>query len=358
MKILIVAGGTGGHIFPAIRLAEEISSMKSDEVIFITSSRPKHMDLLNRKNIRSYSLPIIAMQSGSIFSILNFAIRLLIGIVKSLILLLRLRPGIVIGFGGYVTGPILLLASLSGAKTIIHEQNVYPGRANRILARFVDRIAVNFSESTGYLKGFESKVFISGNPLRREILSRIPYPVSNIPEKTFTLLAMGGSQGSQTLNRIIPKALDLIGDDKKKMLEIVHISGDRDRDEVMRSYRDKNIKNRVLSFTDEIHKFYNESDFVISRSGATTISELLFLAKPSILIPYPYAQNHQRFNAEVLSKKGAAVLIEEAQLTAEALKDAIVKFMDKEFLSEMSARVKKKDEDQDPCLTLMKEVFA
>ena len=352
MRILIVAGGTGGHIFPAIRLAEEISSRKSAEVIFITSSRPKDRDLLSRKNIRSYSLPIIAMQSKSIFSILNFAIRLVIGTIKSLILLLRLRPGIAIGFGGYVTGPIMLLASLSGIKTIIHEQNVYPGRANRILARFVDRIAVNFSESIGHLKGFESKVFISGNPLRREIKEE------RGSGEHFTILAMGGSQGSQTLNRVIPEALDLVGDDKKKMLEIIHISGDRDRDEVIKSYRDKNIKNRVLSFTDEIHKFYNESDFVISRSGATTVSELLFLAKPSILIPYPHAQNHQRFNAEVLSKKGAAVLIEEDMLTPEGLKDAIVRFMDKEFLTEMSVKVKKKDETHDPCLILMKEVFA
>ena len=350
MKIFVVAGGTGGHLFPAIKLTEEICQRHIAEVIFITSSRKQDKTSLQNKGILFFTLPIIGFQIRSPWYVLSFMVRLIIGTIKSLFLLLRFRPSVVIGFGGYVTGPIVLLAAMLNTKTIIHEQNVYPGRANRILSRFVDKIAINFPETKKYLKGMANKVIVSGNPLRKSLKR---------DKKTntgFTILAMGGSQGSHALNRLVPEALGLISGDKKKALNVIHIAGNKEKDDVTKAYQDKEVRNRVFSFTDEIGRLYNESDFVIARAGATTVSELLYLGKPSILIPYPYAGAHQRLNAKILSDAGIAVLLEEKQLTSKLLSDNIMKFMDKGVLAEMAGKVT--DQNKDACEILIKECVA
>lgn len=350
MKILIVAGGTGGHLFPAIRLAEHIKFQRSGDILFITSCSKQDRAILEEKNITFKTLPVIGLQSRKVLPILNFAMRLVAGTIKSLFLLLQFRPSAVIGFGGYVSGPILLLGVLFRVKTIIHEQNVYPGKTNRILANFVDKIAISFPEAVEYLKKFESKIIISGNPLRLGLKR------SQNRSAQFTVLAMGGSQGSHTLNKLIPEAAGLIQDDRKKALEIIHISGYREKDEVIKAYQAKGIRSRVFSFIGQIDKLYYESDFVIARAGATTVSELLYLAKPSILIPYPYANGHQRLNAKILEDMGTAVLLEEQGLTPEDLRDVMVKFMDKDTLLSMSSRVKE-GVSKDACDILIKAVF-
>lgn len=334
MRILIVAGGTGGHLFPAIRLAEEIGAQKIGEVLFVASRRKQDSRALKKKNINFNTLPIVPLQSKNPVAILNFIARLIAGTIKSLFLLFKFRPSAAIGFGGYISGPIILLAALFGIKTIIHEQNVYPGKTNRILARFTDKIALSFSETRQYLKRFESKIIVSGNPLRQGLKRR------EKKKEAFTILIMGGSQGAHALNKLIPEAVALMEDGKKRGLEVIHLSGNRDKDEVTRFYNNKGIKNRVFSFTDQMADIYNECDFVIARAGATTVSELLHLAKPAILIPYPHGNGHQRFNAKALEEKGGAVLIEEEGLTPKDLRDTILKVMDKDMLSGMSDRLK------------------
>ena len=350
-KIFIVAGGTGGHLFPAIRLAEEVRLLLSAEILFVTSCRREDGIILKEKNIAFKTLPIIGFQPRRVLGILNFIVRLIVGTIKSLFLIFHFRPSVVIGFGGYISGPILLAAALFRIKTIIHEQNVYPGKTNRILSNFVDRIAISFPETKEYLKKSGSKIILSGNPLRQGL--------EKIRRKgdTFTILAMGGSQGSHALNKLIPEAVGLMEDCKKKALEIIHISGYKEKDQVLTSYRHKDIKSRVFSFTEEIAKFYNESDFVIARAGATTVSELLYSAKPSILIPYPHADGHQRLNAKVLEEMGSAILLEEQGLGAGDLRDAMIKLMDREVLGNMSQKVKG-DNAKDACDILIKEIIA
>jgi UDP-N-acetylglucosamine--N-acetylmuramyl-(pentapeptide) pyrophosphoryl-undecaprenol N-acetylglucosamine transferase len=350
MKVFIVAGGTGGHLFPAIRLAEEISSRKAADVLFVTSSRKQDTDFLKEKNLEFRTLPVIGMKSGGIKRTFIFLLMLFTGTLKSAYLLARFRPACVIGFGGYVSGPILLLASLSGIRTVIHEQNVYPGRANRMLARFVDRIALNFNESTQYLKGFESKIVISGNLLRKGLKK------TQRAGDVFTILAMGGSQGAHILNTMVPRALGLLGPDRKSKLGVVHITGYKDTEDVKKAYENSRVSGRILEFTHDMDKIYAESDFVISRAGATTVSELMYLAKPSILIPYPYAKGHQRLNAMVLERAGLGVSIEEKNLTAEVLKDNIIRMMDRRTLIEMSAKIADVKKE-DACGILMKEVL-
>ena len=347
LKIFVVAGGTGGHLFPAIRLTEELCQRHIAEVIFVTSSRKQDIANLQDKGILFFTLPIVGFQIRGFWYVSSFIVRLIFGTMKSLFLLLRCRPSVVIGFGGYVTGPIVLLAAMLNIKTIIHEQNVYPGRANKILSRFVDKIAINFPETKKYLKGMAHKVIVSGNPLRKSLKR------GKKTNTGFTILTMGGSQGSHALNRLVPEALGLISGDKKKVIDVIHIAGNKEKDDVTKAYHDRKVRNRVFSFTDEIGRLYNESDFVIARAGATTVSELLYLGKPSILIPYPHAGAHQRLNAKILSDAGIAVLLEEKQLTVQLLSENITKFMDKGVLADMAGKVT--DRNNDACEILIKE---
>ena len=350
MRILIASGGTGGHLFPAIRLARELKARGMDKVLFATSCRNQDSAILKREHMRFCVLPVIPLQSCNIFDILNFGWRLISDTIKSLFLLLSFRPEVVVGFGGYVSGPIVLLAALSGIKTVIHEQNVSPGKTNRVLARFVDRIAVSFSETRAYLKRFDSKIVVSGNLLRQGLKK------TSSKKDTFTILTMGGSQGAHALNKLVPEAAGLINGDTKKDLEMVHISGSRECGEVANAYNNKGIKSRVIAFTEAMSDIYNECDFVISRAGATTVSELLFLGKPSILVPYPHAGGHQRLNAKVLEDAGIAVLLEEEGLTAEGLREWIVGFMDKAKLATMAKKIQGPGHNKDACEILIKEI--
>ena len=337
---------------PAMALAREIKARNVGEVLFVISSRKQDRDIISGKGIDFKALNIISLQSKSLFGILKFLIKLFAGTIESIFTLLEFRPDTVVGFGGYVSGPIVLLASFSGIKTIIHEQNVYPGKANRILAKFVDRVAISFPEARQYLKGLESKIILSGNPLR-EGLKRDERPK---PSEIFNVLIIGGSQGAHKLNTIVPQAIALMRDSRKNMLNITHIAGKNENEDVKESYGKTGVKNRVFSFTEHMARFYNECDFVISRSGAMTVSELLALAIPAILVPYPYAGGHQRFNAMVLEKIGSGILLEEKGLTPGIMRDAILKLMDRNILSAMSARAKDTDK-QDACRILIKELY-
>ncbi|MFH1479079.1 MAG: undecaprenyldiphospho-muramoylpentapeptide beta-N-acetylglucosaminyltransferase [Candidatus Omnitrophota bacterium] len=352
MKILIAAGGTGGHIFPAINLAKGLLEQDVKDVYFLTSSRSQDAMMLEGSNVEFFTVSIEPLQRKGIIPFLNFLFRLITGSLRSAYLLLKIRPVCVVGFGGYVTGPIMLFASMCRIKTIIHEQNVLPGKTNRILARFVSRIAVSFPETVKYLEDFSSKIIVTGNFLRSETMK----PFDKKDESGFRLLVMGGSQGSHALNSVLPEALGLIGKENRFDFEVIHITGYKDKDEVESSYRNNAIKSTVLSFTDEMDRFYNICDFVVSRAGATTISELIYLKKPALLIPYPYGDRHQVFNAKVLEDMGCGVIMEEEDLNIDILKKAIMNFMDKDFLKSMSKKVEKKD--RDALGTLIKEIIA
>jgi len=351
LRVLVVAGGSAGHLFPGICLSEEIISRNIGEVLFVTTSRGEGKELLKKKQIPFILLSIIPFRPKDIFTFLDFVWRFLSSAIKTVILLFRFRPNVVVGFGGYVSGPVLMISSLVGIKTIIHEQNVYPGKANRLLARFVDRIAIGFSETIRYLGRYRTKTVFSGNPLRKELKN-----VSSYRGNTFVVLVIGGSQGARVLNRIVPEAIALLDVELRKSLEVIHIAGYEMKDEVSKAYINLGIKNRVYSFTNEIAYLYNECDFVISRAGAITVSELLYIGKPSILVPYPYAGGHQYLNAEVLTRKGLGLLLDERYLTPKMLSDAIVSFMDRKRLDEMSKGVKERP-DRDPCDILIEEVL-
>ncbi|MFA4991952.1 MAG: undecaprenyldiphospho-muramoylpentapeptide beta-N-acetylglucosaminyltransferase [Candidatus Omnitrophota bacterium] len=336
MRILIVAGGTGGHILPAVTLSQEILSRGMGRVLFVASSKKRDRVLLADKGIDFKIVPVGPLKSRGILAALDFTIRLFAGTIISAFILLRYRPRVVIGFGGYVSGPIVLLASLFGIRTIIHEQNVYPGKANRILARFVDKVAVSFDETKNYLKEFESKIIVSGNPIRKA-LKRDGRKDAG---PGFTLLVIGGSQGAHRLNELVPKAMGLMSKDKRSELSVIHISGEEDMAAVAGKYKEMGVDSRVFSFTEDMAAIYNKCDFVIGRAGAMMVSELIELAIPSILIPYPHAGGHQLANARVLGDKRGAIVLKEEGLDETVLKDALLSMMDSNALEDMALKIK------------------
>ncbi len=328
MKVIIAGGGTGGHVFPAISIAEEISKRDGkNDILFVGTKRGLENDLLLK---RGYKIEHISAEGikgrGPIRSVkaLFSALR---GLMDSVSIIRRFKPDVVLGVGGYVSGPMLLAAAVYGTPTAICEQNTYPGVTNRILGKFVKRIFTTFEESARFFP--RSKVVLTGNPIRSEILQNNNREIKS--EKT-VILVFGGSQGAQKLNRSVPEALAKLDD-----ISVIHQTGPNDYENVKKAYGNYDIEARVLPFIEDMAGAYAEADFVIGRAGAGTISEITALGKPSLLIPYPYAtNNHQMENAKVLERAGASVLVEDKDATPENLLEALTDALRKDKLHSMA----------------------
>jgi len=232
----------------------------------------------------------------------------------------RFRPDIVLGMGGYASGPVVWTAWALGYRTAIHEQNAFPGLANRILGRFVDRIFLSFPDSAHRFP--EKKTILTGNPVRRTMRPR-PSDGSSGPRPEFTLLVFGGSQGAHRLNEAMIEALPHLSE-KKGRWRIIHQTGERDLHEVQRGYEREGWAAEVKSFIEEMDRAYQAADLVLCRAGATTVFELMAMGKPAVLVPYPFAANdHQTLNAQVLVRAGAAVQIRNGNLTGRHLGETL-----------------------------------
>jgi UDP-N-acetylglucosamine--N-acetylmuramyl-(pentapeptide) pyrophosphoryl-undecaprenol N-acetylglucosamine transferase len=239
------------------------------------------------------------------------------------------EPDLVLGVGGYASGPALLAASLSGRPTALLEQNAYVGMTNRILARFVDRAYIAF-EQTQEVFG-ESKSRLTGNPVRHEFVEHARLALAD-PEgfesRARTVLVLGGSQGARKLNEDVPRALAEAGIANRD-LEVVHQTGESMRDEVEATYRELGIRARVVTFIDEIARAYSNAALVVARAGATTLAELCAIGRPSILVPFPFAaDDHQAKNAKALEERGASICIRESELEVGALGAMIGRLLD------------------------------
>lgn len=329
MKILFAGSGSGGHIFPAFALAEEFSKKDNIE-IFVLKTGNKDID----KQIAEKGFKVIAFNLKNVSfatfvsAFLSF-FKLIFAFISSFIILIKVKPDIVLGFGGYHCGPIVMLAHFLGIPTLIHEQNVIPGKANGALAKFVDKIAVSFQESVKYFQS--KKVVFTGCPLRKEIIdvsiddARKEF---NIKDNKFTIFIMGGSKGSHNVNL---KFLEAISDIKNKdNLRIIHITGYQDYEFVLKEYSRMKIDALVFAFLKEIGYAYKLADIAITRAGASSICELIALKIPAIIIPYPFAGGHQLMNAKILSDVGAAVVIEDNKLSVITLKEQISLFISDE----------------------------
>jgi len=320
MKIVIASGSSGGHIFPAIALAERLKK-DNIQILFIGTNG----DIENQIKKRGYSLETLPIRTVSFKSILK-CFGSIIGLMKSFFrtfkILGEIRPDVAIGFGGYISGPVLLGAYFKKIPTMIHEQNVIPGRANYLLSKWVNKVAIAFEGSKKYFK--LNKVRFTGCPIRSEILDidrEEAKKLFNFDNNKFTILVMGGSQGSHKINEVFLKTVSLL--EERSKLQIIHICGKQDYEFVNRKYSKIDISSRIFAFFEKIGYAYNIADLVICRAGATTIAELTSLGLASILIPHPFVYIHQEENAKVLSDKGATILIEEKDLSAERLKKEI-----------------------------------
>ncbi|ABL00882.1 undecaprenyldiphospho-muramoylpentapeptide beta-N-acetylglucosaminyltransferase [Pelobacter propionicus] len=337
MKLIIAGGGTGGHLFPGIAVAEEfLSRDPANQVLFVGTERG-----IEARAVPAAGFPLELISAAGIrgkggLGKLRGAAMMFNGYRQSCRLLDRFRPDAVLGVGGYASLPMLLAARTRQVPSFIHEQNAVPGMTNRLLSRFADRIFITLEESSRFFAG--RRTLLTGNPLRRQILDRLGTrdqgpgirdqekhmtdstgPASRVPGPRFNLLVFGGSQGAHAINMAMVAALPLLKRASVR-LGITHQTGESDRERVAAAYRSAGVEARVLPFIADMASEYARADLVVCRAGATTIAEVTALAKACLFIPFPYAvDDHQRRNAEALLRQSACFMLLERELSAERL---------------------------------------
>jgi UDP-N-acetylglucosamine--N-acetylmuramyl-(pentapeptide) pyrophosphoryl-undecaprenol N-acetylglucosamine transferase len=346
MKILIAAGGSGGHIFPAIALGRALkASDKSAGLLFVGSNKDLDRRLFEKEGVRFSLLTANKLPYGLSIRLVPFAVKLLYDVAKSFFIILRYRPDAVIGFGGYVSFPVNAAAYVLRVPKVVHEQNVVPGRANKALFALADKVAISFEDTLKYMGENSGKAVLTGNPIRAEILKDDRMGgirLFDLGPNKFTILVIGGSQGSHFLNETFVNAIRAMEPKDKDGLQVIHITGARDYEWALKAYGDAGIAHRVHSFIDRIEEAYAASDLVVTRSGASALFELALLGRPMILVPYPFAMSHQKDNAAVFSGNGAAVLLDEKTLSADVFKDAVLNLSgNKDKLKSMGTAARK-----------------
>ncbi|HEX9079752.1 MAG TPA: undecaprenyldiphospho-muramoylpentapeptide beta-N-acetylglucosaminyltransferase, partial [Desulfuromonadaceae bacterium] len=338
MRLVIAGGGTGGHLFPGIAVAEEfLARGKGNEVLFIGTEKGIEARILPRLGFRLECIAAAGIRGKGVLSRIKGAAMLFVGFVQAWRVISRFCPDRVLGVGGYASGPVVLAAAGMGIGRAIHEQNAIPGFTNRVLARFVERVFISLTGSERYFPG--GKVILTGNPIRKEILAAMleganPPAPSDIPLSKrgtggdFRILVFGGSAGAHSINQAMAAALPFLAGFRDRLV-ITHQTGENDLGEVKEAYQREGFAARVLAFIDNMAEAYGRADLIVCRAGATTVAEVTACGKPCIFIPYPYAvDDHQRLNAESLLKQGAGFMILDRELSGEGLARLIKELMD------------------------------
>jgi UDP-N-acetylglucosamine--N-acetylmuramyl-(pentapeptide) pyrophosphoryl-undecaprenol N-acetylglucosamine transferase len=316
--VVLSAGGTGGHLFPAQALAAELMR-RGRRIVLMTDARGRDYEAAfpgaSIATVPSAS-PSNANAGGRVLA----PLRILAGVFVGFRKLARLKPAAVIGFGGYPSLPVMLAASLAGLPTAIHEQNAVLGRVNRLVAGRMRAIAASFPFAKFGPKDIQ-RIRYTGNPVRPEAvaLAHAPYQLPG-DIGPIRILVFGGSQGARALSELVPAALAMLPEHIRSRLDVVQQGRPEDVESVRAIYAKVDVRAEVESFFSDLPRRMAAAHLVICRSGASTISELAVIGRPAILIPYPYAtDDHQTANARVLAKSGAAWLIQQRDLTAEKL---------------------------------------
>ena len=319
---MIAAGGTGGHLYPGIALAEEFRRASQARVSFITTPKQVTLDILRQYDFPWHTLSVQALKGTGLVRRLLSLLRLPVSFWQARRLLRQQKPRLVVGMGGYISGPVGLAAFRLGIPLVIHEQNAVLGTTNKLLGRVASTIFLSFPQSED--NPAPEKSIWTGNPIRPEFCSPPDRPRAASP---FTILIMGGSQGAHHLNMQVLAALPRLHGLQAR-LHFIHLTGPADLDEVQQGYTAANVSATVLAFSPDVMNFMQQAHLVICRSGASTLAELTALGRVGILIPYPYAVNqHQEKNAAYLSKAGAAFLILNEELTGEKIAAMIDKLL-------------------------------
>lgn len=339
---MLSGGGTGGHIFPAIAIADELRLLDPTvEILFVGATGKMEMDKVPRAGYKIVGLPVSAFHRGFSARNLMFPFRLLASMIKATGVVGDFKPDLVIGTGGFASGPVLRVAARKGIPTLIQEQNSYPGITNRLLAKKAARICVAYPGMDQYFPS--DKIIVTGNPVRTDLSlpeSRLPEARAcfNIDGKKPVILVFGGSQGARTLNNSLLAHIVTLA---HLPVDIIWQTGTaffNTAKELVESRRANNI--RVMEFIHEMNFAYAVSNLVVCRSGAITLSELALLGKPAILVPFPgAAENHQEKNARTYVDAGAAVLVRDTGAPDQLVETALALLNDPARLASMSNKM-------------------
>ena len=335
-RIIIAGGGTGGHLFPGIAVAREVQTrFRNAGILFVVGRKKVETEILSTYQFQTESIDVKGLKGQGWKQGFHVLIRIPRSILQSATIIRRFSPSVVLGVGGYSSGPFCLTAKGMGIKTAIHEQNSYPGLTNRLLARMVDRTFISFAACKPFLKS--KRTVLTGNPVRGELLLNQRTRPKN--RKTFCVLVVGGSQGARAVNEAFVEALAQLKTAGKKV-RVIHQTGEVDFERVHEEYANRGLTGEVVPFIKEMAEAYRFADMVVSRAGATTIFELAALGKPSVLIPYPFAANqHQETNANALVGIGGAEMLHQKDLNGESLGRVLMKYMnDRPALQKMGER--------------------
>ena len=316
MRVVIAGGGTGGHLYPGIAVARELLSRRPDaRVSFAGTARGIEARVVPREGFELDVIRSGGIKGKSIRDRARGAWLVPLGLIDAWRLLSVRRPDLVIGVGGYSSGPVVLAAALRGVPTIILEQNAVPGLTNRVLARFVRAAAVTFESTTSF---FGSKAFVSGNPVRPEFFSAAAPHTESATDET-RVLVFGGSQGAHAINMAMVAAAAELATGSPR-LRLTHQTGERDVEMVRDAYRQAGLSASVEPFLYDMGRQLGQADLVVCRAGATTLAEITAAGRPAILVPLPTAtDDHQRKNAETLANAGAAEMLLQSEMAGGAL---------------------------------------
>ena len=324
MRIIVSGGGTGGHIYPAVTIANQIKEKQPDaEIIFVGTREGLECEIVPRYGYPIEFIEVAGFQRKLSLDTIKSAFKLLAGLINALKLIRKIKPDLVVGTGGYVCGPVLFLAALQGIPTCIQEQNAMPGVTNKILAHFVKKVFLGYQEAGKYFGGNSEKIF-TGNPIRKEILEvsrATAIEKFKLDPAKKTILVSGGSRGARSINDAMALVeTSLAG---RSDVQVIHITGETGYEKFIGQVEKKvlmsdNIK--VFRYMHDMPLALAAADLAIFRSGAIGLAELMARGIPSILVPYPYATaNHQEHNARAVEGAGGAVVILDKELTGEIL---------------------------------------
>jgi UDP-N-acetylglucosamine--N-acetylmuramyl-(pentapeptide) pyrophosphoryl-undecaprenol N-acetylglucosamine transferase len=334
-RLMIAGGGTGGHLFPGVAVAEELRARHPDaEIRFVGTKRGIEARVLPDLGWKLELIEVSGLKTVGAMGAIRGLLRLPKALWQARRVVKQFAPDAVIGVGGYASGPVVLMAKLRGVPTAICEQNSIPGLTNKILGRLARKVFLSFEESKRFFKA--KKVVMSGNPVRRELVQKLLAATPEVHAR-ITVLVCGGSLGAVAVNELAAQALIAIGN-----VEIVHQTGEKGLAETQQRYAAAGVPAECSAFIKDMASAYQRADVIIGRAGATTVAELAIAGKPAIFIPYPFAaDNHQVTNAREMAEAGAALMFEQSALTADKLADALRPLLaDATLRAQMGAQMK------------------
>lgn len=321
-RVLIMAGGTGGHVFPGLALAACLQQ-QGVEVHWLGTDRGLESKLVPDSGFQLHRISIGGVRGKGLKTLLAAPYRILTAIIQSRRVIKQVNPDVIVGMGGFVSGPGGVAGWLSRCPLVIHEQNARAGATNKILSRFSRRVLEGFPDAFAA----NARVLVTGNPVRAEI-EAMPAPSGErvSQQRRFRLLILGGSLGAKPLNDLVPKAMALLGEDVRPA--ILHQTGEKHLLEAKKSYQSTGVEADIQAFIKDMAAAYSWADMVLCRAGALTVAELCAAGKGAILVPYPHAvDDHQTANADYMVRGGAAVCVQQAELTSDRLAEMLKHFV-------------------------------